>query len=195
MRWKLLLEEYHPKVVHIKGVDNNAADALSRLDLTEKADNLRVWGVKKKRLEYVNIKMMNICMFLSGCEFEDDGFNSDCDTVMTMSETEDCEYALDLKSMREAQLDDKALMKLVKQHIQSNGHDDTIYTYKSVEDVVLIHKNNRILVPQSKQQQVLDWYHDILIHPGEKRMIETIKLVFTWSGLNKQVKDLVKLCH
>ena len=30
MRWRLLLEKYHPKVVHIKGVDNNAADALSR---------------------------------------------------------------------------------------------------------------------------------------------------------------------
>ena len=26
-------------------------------------------------------------------------------------------------------------------------------------------------------------------------MIETIKLVFTWSGLNKQVKELVKTCH
>ena len=82
-------------------------------------------------------------------------------------------------------------MKLVKQHIQSNGHNDAIYTYKSVEDVELIHKNNRILVPQSKRQRVLDWYHDILIHPGEKRMIETIKLVYTWSGLNKQVKVLV----
>ena len=65
MQWRLLLEEYHPKVVHIKGVDNDAADALSRLDLIEKADNLRVWGVKTKQLEYVNIKMMNICMFLS----------------------------------------------------------------------------------------------------------------------------------
>ena len=26
-------------------------------------------------------------------------------------------------------------------------------------------------------------------------MIKTIKLVFTWSGLNKQVKELVKTCH
>ena len=40
--WRLLLEEYHPKVVHIKGVDNNAVDALSRLDLAAKADDLRI---------------------------------------------------------------------------------------------------------------------------------------------------------
>ena len=26
-RWRLLLEEYHPKVVHIKGEDNDEADA------------------------------------------------------------------------------------------------------------------------------------------------------------------------
>ena len=137
---------------------------------------------------------MNICLFLSEYEFENDGFNSDCDTVMTLSETEDCEYALDLKSICKSQLNDKALMKLVKQHITSNGRDDTIYTYKSVEGIELIHKNNRILFPQSKQQRVLDWYHDILIRPGEKRMIETIKLVFTWSALNKQVKELVQSC-
>ena len=66
---------------------------------------------------------------------------------------------------------------------------------QSVEGIELVHKNNRILVPQSKQQSVLDWYHDILIHPGEKRMIKTIELVFTWSGLNKQVKELVRTYH
>ena len=62
-RWRLLLEEYHPKIIHIKGVDNNVADSLSRLDLTDKADDLRVWGETSKCLEYVNIYMTNICIF------------------------------------------------------------------------------------------------------------------------------------
>ena len=87
------------------------------------------------------------------------------------------------------------MKEIVKKHLSCNGNNDTVYTYKSVEDVEFIHQNNRILVPKSKQQRVLDWYHDILIHPGEKRMIATIKLVFTWSGLNKQVIDLVRTCH
>ena len=30
-RWRLLLEEFHPTVVHCRGVDNDSADALSRL--------------------------------------------------------------------------------------------------------------------------------------------------------------------
>ena len=31
-RWRLLLEEYEPKIVYIKGVDNIVADAISRLE-------------------------------------------------------------------------------------------------------------------------------------------------------------------
>ena len=87
------------------------------------------------------------------------------------------------------------MVRIVKNHLSGNGQNDTVYTYKTVEDIKLIHKNNRILVPRSKLQSVLDWYHTVLIHPGESRMIEIIKLVFTWSGLNKQAKNLVKTCH
>ena len=108
-RWRMLLEEYHPKVVHISGVDNDAVDALSRLDITDKADNTRVWGEKSKRLEYINVHMMNICMFLSESEFENDGFNDDFndEVVRSMAEVEDPSYALDLKSMQEAYLNNE----------------------------------------------------------------------------------------
>ena len=99
-RWRLLLEEYNPKVVHIAGVDNDAADALSRLDILDKANDARVWGEKSKRLEYINVHMMNICMFLSESEFEDDGLDNDA--VMTMKEVDESSYPLDLKSMRMA---------------------------------------------------------------------------------------------
>ena len=142
-RWRLLLEEYHPKVVHIKGVDNDAADALSRLDLTDKTADLEVWGEKSKRLEYVDVQMMNICMFLSESEFEEDGFDND--VLMSVSESEYPSYVLDLKSMREAQLNDERLNEIVKKHLSSNGNNNTVYTYKPVEDVELIHQNNRRL--------------------------------------------------
>ena len=145
-RWRLLLEEYHPKVVHIKGVDNDAADALSRLDITNKANDARVWGEKSKRLEYVNVHMMNICMFLSESEFEEDGF--DDDAVMTMKEVDESSYPLDLKSMRTAQLDDENLVRIVRNHLSGSGKNDTVYTYKAVEEVELIHKNIQILVPR-----------------------------------------------
>ena len=84
MRWRLLLEEYHPKVVHIKGIDNDAADALSRLDLTDQFNDLRIWGKKTKRLEYVDVQMMNLCMFMSESAFIEDGFDSNCNALVTL---------------------------------------------------------------------------------------------------------------
>jgi len=35
MRWRLLLEEFGPKLTHLKGTNNIIADALSRLDIAE----------------------------------------------------------------------------------------------------------------------------------------------------------------
>jgi len=35
MRWRLLSEEFGPKLTHIKGVNNTVADALSRLEIEE----------------------------------------------------------------------------------------------------------------------------------------------------------------
>ena len=187
------MKKCSPKVVHTAGVDNDAADALSRLDITDKANDARVWGEKSKRFEYINVHMMNICMFLSESEFEDDGL--DDDAVMTMKEVDESSYPLDLKLMRTEQLEDEDLIRIVKNHLSGSGENGTVYTYKAVKDVELIHKNNSILVPRSKQQSVLDWYHNILVHPGEKRMIESIKMVFTWSGLDKQAKELISTCH
>ena len=34
-RWQLLLEEYGPQIVYIKGVDNIVADAISRLEFND----------------------------------------------------------------------------------------------------------------------------------------------------------------
>ena len=33
-QWRLILEEYDPEIVYIKGIDNTLADAISRLDFT-----------------------------------------------------------------------------------------------------------------------------------------------------------------
>ena len=98
---------------------------------------------------------------------------------MTMAEVEDPFYPLDLKLLTQAQLNNKDLIRILKNHLSGSRKNNIVYTYKTVEDVKLIHTNNCILVPRSKHQSVLDWYHTILIHPGEARMIESIKLVFT----------------
>eukprot|EP00804_Cyclotella_cryptica_P011545 CCRYP_019884-RA/>CCRYP_019884-RA protein AED:0.65 eAED:0.41 QI:0/0/0/0.5/0/0/2/0/102 len=42
-RWRLLLEEYGPTIVYIKGIHNTVADAISRLDYGPVADDRSTW--------------------------------------------------------------------------------------------------------------------------------------------------------
>ena len=37
-RWRLIIEECGPEIIHIKGEMNTVADAISQLDFTPKAD-------------------------------------------------------------------------------------------------------------------------------------------------------------
>ena len=41
--WRLLLEDYGPKIVHIKGIHNTVADAIARLDLGPVQDEKANW--------------------------------------------------------------------------------------------------------------------------------------------------------
>eukprot|EP00804_Cyclotella_cryptica_P029463 CCRYP_011269-RB/>CCRYP_011269-RB protein AED:0.46 eAED:0.43 QI:0/0/0/1/0/0/3/0/281 len=42
-RWRLLLEEYGPEVIHIKGIQNTVADAISRLDICPVQEEKTTW--------------------------------------------------------------------------------------------------------------------------------------------------------
>ena len=52
VRWRLLLEEFHPIVKHVAGKDNDAADALSRLDIADNNLDERMWGEVNPPLTY-----------------------------------------------------------------------------------------------------------------------------------------------
>ena len=47
--WRLLLEEYGPEVVHIKGSHNTVADAISRLDISPVPEEKTNWMTFTKR--------------------------------------------------------------------------------------------------------------------------------------------------
>ena len=42
-RWRLLLEEYGPEVMHIKGIHNTVANAISRLDICPVQEEKTYW--------------------------------------------------------------------------------------------------------------------------------------------------------
>ena len=47
--WRLLFEEYGPKIVHTKGIHNTVADVISRLDFGPVRDDKANWMIFTKR--------------------------------------------------------------------------------------------------------------------------------------------------
>ncbi len=46
-QWRLLLEEYRPKIVYIKGINNTIADAISRLECAPSVNHKFVLNYNK----------------------------------------------------------------------------------------------------------------------------------------------------
>ena len=106
---------------------------------------------------------------------------------------DNCKFALDVRMFDQHQKQDKALQTKVNKELEKHINGTT-YTMKEVEGVYLIHINNKILVPATLQQRVLDWYHTILVHPGENQMEQSIRSIYTWKGLKDGVKQYCKTC-
>ena len=98
---------------------------------------------------------------------------------------DNCEFALDVRMFEQHQKQDKVLQTIVNKELEKHPNGTT-YTTKEVEGVYLIHMNNKILVPATLQERVLEWYHTILVHPGENRMEQSIRSIYTWKGLQKK---------
>ena len=58
----------------------------------------------------------------------------------------------------------------------------------------LICHNNKIVIPKDLQQRLVDWYHEMLLHPGETRTEQTLRQHFAWKGLRKTVHDTCVRC-
>ena len=188
-----MMEEYHPKVVHIAGVDNDASDALSRLPMKEKSFDTIQWQKPNRHLRYSDGTKEDIFVamtkVMSHNSFEDGDFDETLYPVSTRAQQEvEDRFPLSCKRMQDDQLSDVKLMKTVKKSIDKK---EKKYSYKKVEEVKLVHKDGKILVPPAARPRVLDWYHQHLVHPGIQRMYSTIKINYTWLGL---FKDCEKYC-
>ena len=89
---------------------------------------------------------------------------------------DNCKFSLDVRMFEIYQQQDKVLQVHIKEELNKRPNG-TLYTTKEVEGVYLIHKNNKIIVPPTLQERVMEWYHTILIHSGEKRMEESIRSI------------------
>ena len=175
VRWRLMLEEFGPKFVHVKGESNVVADTLSRHPNTDPEDTTEELGPK---LAY--------CMAILP---RDDAMQEEFSFagLVTKEDIEDEVFPLSPKVLDRYQRKDKALLKKA----MSNPKYSTI----ELEGTELIAKYGKVVVPLALQDRLIDTYHQLLVHPGANRMEATIRHVFDFKGLRTKVEEHCRTCH
>ena len=174
MRWRLIIEEFNPELIYIKGERNIVADALSRLDIeSSSTPEFQPGGVSGSNLTAVE---ENHAMH----EYYG---NTDEDLPLNA-------FPLRFKEIQKAQQSDSELLDKLKYNDKYS-----IRTYRAGgKRRDLITREGKICIPPSLQQRVIDWYHVQLCHPGENRTEQTIRQHLHWDGIRQQVAKTIKTC-
>ena len=168
LRQRLTIEEFRSKIVHISGEKYIAPDTLSRLDFEN--DNTLDTNFMERH-------------------------NNKYDMFMAYEQPElQKEYVpIDYIKIHTAQRDDVELKAL-----QTDPKKKDFYGTKKYGKTKLWIKKSkfdkkwRIFVPKSIRQNIVGWYHEALMHPGIKRMEESVLRYFTWPGCTKEIAEFVK---
>ena len=100
-------------------------------------------------------------------------------------------FPLDLKRVAHEQNGDKQLQGIVKgipRHLKAEMKP------KVINDVEVQTYKDKIYIPISLQEKVLNWYHHYLQHPGASRMERTLGSVVYWPGMSKDIHRLCTTC-
>jgi hypothetical protein len=69
------------------------------------------------------------------------------------------------------------------------GYSDTV-----IEGADLIAYHDHIYIPHALQEHIVEWYHSMLGHPGEKCTVATITQHLIWPKIHEQVATHVSKC-
>ncbi len=193
-RWRLLLEEYGPEIVYIKGIHNTVADAISQLEydpsVNQTAESYHMTKIRNsKRRQRQN--WMTVLKHWYNVE-KDTNKHDDLYSVFANHGEEDEIYPLTTIEIAEAQCKDKEIKVYFKKNAPKPKKD--VYL-QLVEDTKVLCKNDKLIIPTSLRHMAVAWYHHYLQHPGHSRLEETMRFVMYWKGMRTTIWRYVKSCR
>eukprot|EP00804_Cyclotella_cryptica_P002643 CCRYP_010437-RA/>CCRYP_010437-RA protein AED:0.27 eAED:0.28 QI:0/0/0/1/0/0/2/0/223 len=132
-RWRLLLEEYGPTVMYIKGIHNTVADAISRLDYGPITNDRSTWMTFPQCWCYHNTAQTT-----SSPATTEESMNQ----VFANQNEEDSIYPLTTREIAEAQQEDESLL--------NKG-----YSTHLVENIKALCKDGKMIIPKSLQHHAV----------------------------------------
>ena len=206
-RWRLLLEEYNPEIVYIKGVDNIVADAISRLEY-----------YPEKNVKHVNMHvrhkiaarlLSHLTQELGGENTFTESQNSTNVAIDVMKQNNDVRHVFANQIEEENDIHPPTIAEIALEQRRSRLYKhyfsksnskkkrmDKKISLKVIDDTdILVYENKRLIIPGIEMQtRIINWYHHYLQHPGENRLEETLTAVMYWPGMRYRVRKFVKSC-
>jgi hypothetical protein len=112
--------------------------------------------------------------------------------VFVHHEEEDKIYPLTSTEIAEAQRKDQELNVYFKKNAKMPQQDIGLHL---IEDIKVLCKNGKIIVPSSLRHRAVSWYHHYLQHSGHSRLEETMRSVMYWKGMRTIIRIYVKTCQ
>eukprot|EP00804_Cyclotella_cryptica_P001216 CCRYP_012721-RA/>CCRYP_012721-RA protein AED:0.31 eAED:0.45 QI:0/0/0/1/0/0/3/0/427 len=173
-QWRLLLKEFGPEIVYIKGTHNTVAGVISSLDIGPILSEHENWMTFTKCWCHYTMQEESA--------IDTSAYQEEMNLVFANRSEEDVIYPLTVRESAEAQKLDASLKTLKDQ-----------YSTQLVESRQLLCKDGKMVIP--KELQHLSWYHHYLQHPGHTRLEETLCAAMYWKGMQNTVHKYVKNCH
>jgi hypothetical protein len=195
-RWRILLKEYAPEIIYIKGIHNTVADAISRLDYDPKLNTTNEYNhathVMFTKVEGSQ-KWMMVTKFWS-C-FSETRDPEETNTIKinhvfaNRSEEEEI-FPLTVNEIMAAQKADPIL----KHFFNRNAVLNKGVELQLVENKSCICGKGRLVIPKPLQRRATIWYHHYLQHLEHTRLEETMKAAIYWKGMRTTIRSTTKSC-
>jgi hypothetical protein len=196
-RMWLLLEEYAPQIIYIKGIHNTVADAVSQLDYDPQLNKANEYthatlGVEPEELIAQRWKLFTH----HWCSYNENSTpaQAHCFHINEMfanCSDEDEIYPLTTVKIAAAQWEDASLKHLFKH----NAVIDQGLEIKLIENTTCVCKDSWLVIPKPLQVRAVKWYHHYLQHPGHTRLKEMTNAAMYWKGMHTTIWSLTKTCR
>ncbi len=183
--WRLLLEEYAPEIIYIKGIHNTVADAILQLEYDPKFNTTNEYTHAMLGVEPEVLSAQRWKSFAHHWRSYNEASTPmqahwfHMNEVFANHSDEDKIYPLTTAEIAAAQWADASLKHLFK----CNAVIDQGLEIKLIENTTCVCKDGRLVIPKPLQVRAVKWYHHYLQHPRHTPLEETMNTAMYWKGM------------